>query len=97
MFNLSFGEALELAKQGAKIQRAGWNGKGMFVAYSPGFQNLPAEQFWGKAVKEWVSENGGTANILPYLILKTADNQVLIGWLASQSDMLSNDWGVLQS
>jgi hypothetical protein len=95
-FNLTFGEATELAKNGAKIARKGWNGKNMFVAYSPGFKNLPAENVWGDALKDWVAQNGGTCDVLPYLILKTADNKVLIGWLASQSDMLSSDWGVIE-
>lgn len=95
-FNLTFGEAIELAKSGAKIARKGWNGKNMFVAYSPGFKNLPAENVWGEALKDWVAQNGGTCDVLPYLILKTADNKVLIGWLASQTDMLSSDWGVIE-
>lgn len=95
-FNLTFGEATELAKNGAKIARKGWNGKNMFVAYSPGFKNLPSENVWGDALREWVEQNGGTCDIQPYLILKTAQDLVQIGWLATQSDMLSNDWGVIE-
>lgn len=38
--------------------------------------------------------NGGTTEGLPTICMKTADNKVLTGWLASQTDMLSEDWVV---
>ena len=43
---MNFGEAIELAKAGHRIQRAGWNGKDMWVTYSPGCEALPAGKFW---------------------------------------------------
>lgn len=92
MTNLTFGQALELAQQGHRISRAGWNGKGMWVAYSPGAVGLPADKFWSPANRAFAAANGGSADVLPCLTMKTADGKILMGWLASQSDMLALDW-----
>lgn len=93
---MTFGEALEKAKQGAKIQRSGWNGKGMFVSYSPGMKDLPALNFWGDAIREYVEQNGGKADIRPYLILKMADGTITLGWTPNTPDVISNDWEVIE-
>ncbi len=53
--NQNFGQAIEALKQGKRVARQGWNGKGMF----------------------------------------TTDKKILTGWLASQTDMLSEDWVIL--
>jgi len=93
---MTFGLAIEAAKMGKAIQREGWNGKGMFVAYSPGSNALPADRFWSPANKEYVENNGGTCDVLPCLTMKTADNKILMGWLASQTDMLAEDWQIVE-
>lgn len=93
--NLNFGTALEAAKQGKRIARAGWNGKGMWVAYGEGNKSLEADKFWNPHTKQFAIDNGGTAEVLPYLLFKTADDKILMGWLASQTDMLANDWTIL--
>jgi hypothetical protein len=92
---LSFGYAIEAAKVGHRIARAGWNGKDMWVSYSPGYQKLETENIWTPHIKKVSEENGGNVTILPYFNLKTADNKILCGWLASQSDMLADDWSIL--
>ncbi len=89
-----FGMALEAAKRGCRIHREGWNGKGMWVACSPGSQGLEADKFWSVAGREFAKASGGKAPVLPCLIMKTADGQILMGWLASQSDMLAEDWTI---
>lgn len=84
----NFSEALELVKKGCKIQRAGWNGKGMFVYYVPA-ASYPAGN----------NSNGTMKGVFPedmvpyeaYLAMKTADDKV-VPWLASQSDLLAGDW-----
>lgn len=93
--NLTFSQALEACKEGKRIAREGWNGKGMFVSYSPGFPKLKSDRIWGNSLAKWVEDNGDEIEVLPYLTLKTADGKLLLGWLASQSDMLSNDWCIL--
>jgi hypothetical protein len=92
---LSFGLAIEAVKKGAKVARAGWNGKGMFIAYSPGAKDLPADRFWNPHNKAFAEANGGTADVLPCITMKTADGKILMGWLASQTDMLADDWTLI--
>lgn len=93
---LTFGDAIRLLKQGKKLQRAGWNGKNMWIALSPGSSALPAENFWAGPNREFAEKNGGAADVLPNITMKTADNKILPGWLASQTDMLSEDWQVVE-
>ena len=82
---MNFGHALELIKRGEKVARKGWNGKGMFLFIAAG--------------KEFESENLGDK--LPEIIndvicMKTAQNTLCIGWLASQTDMLAEDWKIVE-
>lgn len=91
----TFGLALEHIKAGGRAARQGWNGKGMWIAYSPGSEALPADNFWSPSNKAYAEAEGGTAKVLPCITMKTADGAILMGWLASQTDMLAEDW-VLQ-
>ena len=93
--SLSFGQALRFAQKGHRVARKGWNGKGMWIAYSPGSPGLPWENFWSPANKRFAQEMGGKAEVLPCMTMKTADNKILMGWLASQTDMLAHDWEVV--
>jgi hypothetical protein len=89
---MSFGHALVALKEGHKVARQGWNGKGMWLALSPFTPNvLPADGFWSGPVRDYAIAQGGTAKVLPSITMKTATGEILIGWLASQSDMLAND------
>lgn len=96
--NLSFGAAIEAAKEGKRISRAGWNGKGMFV-----FQQVPAEinaeivpkmQSLPQAVKDEFARRGGNIRYKNQLAMVYPDNTVF-GWVASPSDVLENDWCIL--
>jgi hypothetical protein len=91
-----FGFALFALKQGHRVARFGWNGKGMWLAYSPGSKALPAEKFWAGPNRDYAAANGGTADVLPCITMKTATGEVLMGWLASQSDMLAEDWTIVE-
>ena len=83
-----FGEALEFLKQRHRVARAGWNGKGMYLVYfkpvSHGMELLSV----------YDCEEGTTLPLLPFILMKTADN-MYIPWLASQADMLAEDWVVV--
>lgn len=83
-------------KDGNRVARSGWNGKNMWICLGEGNKSLPAESFWNRHTRAFAMENGGEAEVLPYIIMKTADNKVLMGWLASQSDMLAEDWIVVR-
>lgn len=94
---LTFGQALESLKQGRKVARKGWNGKDMWISMTQGkILDLSKHDIWTPHVKDVAIANGGTVEILPYLSMKTVDNKIVIGWLASQTDMLSKDWFVVE-
>ena len=87
-----FGEALRVLKAGGKVRREGWNGRGMWVVMMPGYPNgVPANTHAAAALG--VSE-GATVRIKPYLAMRDVQGH-LVPWLASQTDMLSEDWLVV--
>lgn len=79
---MNFGEAIAVLKAGGLVRRAGWNGKGMHVYLEDGF-SFP--------VRAGVY-NGATRTYAPVLVLFTAHGVHQPGWLASQPDMLAEDW-----
>ena len=92
---MDFGDALRALKDGKRVCRYGWNGKGMWLALSPGNSALQADKFWAGRNREFAEASGGTATVLPCITMKTAAGQILMGWLASQTEMLAEDWRVL--
>ena len=83
-----FGLALCALKQGKKVCREGWNGKGMFLYYVPaGKWSAVADAIKGEFTEDMVPYGA-------YIAMKTAQNNV-IPWLASQTDMLADDWMIL--
>lgn len=68
---MNFGQAIEHLKNGGKVQRSGWNGKGMYL--------------------ELQRPDAGSKMTLPYIFMFTADKN-FVPWLASQTDILSEDW-----
>ena len=87
----TFGQAIESLKRGFKVSRKGWNGKGMFLWLKP-YAVIKSEWCKDPLLKELADANGGEIDALGTICMKTADNKILSGWLASQSDMLANDW-----
>ena len=87
-----FGWALRKLKQGKKVARIGWNGKGMFLFLLPAGE-IPKTAIHDPKLKE-VLENSGkdSFSALASIRMKTADDKILTGWLASQTDMLADDW-----
>lgn len=98
---MTFGLALEALKRGEKIARAGWNGKGMWLSLSGPLEGrvIPADAFWSKNNADFAHSDGGSAMVLPAITMKTTNAHgrvaILMGWLASQTDMLSNDWTIV--
>ncbi|EEM02211.1 MULTISPECIES: DUF2829 domain-containing protein [Bacillus] len=86
---MNFGQAIEAVKEGNKIARKGWNGKGMFVYYVPAASYPPATDIM-KEVFE-----GEYVPYREYLALKTAQNDVAT-WAPSTSDALAEDWEVVE-
>ena len=84
--NLSFSEALILIKKGKKVARAGWNGKQMFVFLVPGSQFKVS-----RAPLLGIYPEGTEINYCPHIDMRTADGKI-VPWLASQTDVLAEDW-----
>jgi len=91
---ISFGDAIEAAKQGKKIARKGWNGSNMFAVYSQGKKSLPAKDFFSPNLQEYAEKIGGFMDVRPSLMLKTAQDDVAY-WSPSTSDTLADDWFVV--
>ncbi len=83
-----FSEALILLKDAKAVARAGWNGKGMFIYLVPA-NAYPAQTGVAKA-------HFGSDALVPYgayIAMKTAQHNV-VPWLASQTDILADDWEI---
>ena len=102
----TFGQALESLKRGHLVARKGWNGKGMFIFMRPE-DSLPTNMIVNQvkslpeSFKKWIANNYGDSEIdkikfTAYLCMKAADDTVVNGWLASQTDMLANDWVIVE-
>ena len=82
-----FGMALDALKQGFKVCRRGWNGKGMYLFRIGNSMS---------AGDGWTYTNGKNDNLplAPFVAMKTATNEV-VPWLASQTDILAEDWEIV--
>lgn len=88
MSKMNFGEALAVLKNGGMVSREGWNGKGMFLFLVPGSTfavNRPP--LLG------IYPEGTAINYQPHIDMRTAQGTI-VPWLASQSDILAEDWMV---
>lgn len=93
---MNFGEAIEAAKGGQKVAREGWNGKDMWIVLMPPLKLPPFNsQELGAKVNDRTAKHIGPDTPLdsqPYFAMWTATKQWQPGWLASQADMLAEDW-----
>lgn len=92
-----FDRAINLIKNGMKVRREGWNGKGMWVALTPGSEFPKDLAKDGHAAKHRADEPGvDQIKLLPHIDMRAADGSMVIGWLASQTDLLANDWCIVE-
>lgn len=91
---MAFGDAISALKEGKKISRIGWNGKGMYLWLLPP-STIKSEWCKDEHLKKLAEANGGEIECLGSIRMLTADKKVLTGWLASQTDILAEDWIVL--
>lgn len=80
---LTFGDAVQMLKAGKRVARAGWNGKGMW---------LELYDSEGQVLDSLTGESFPEAN---WIAMKTADGK-FVPWLASQTDVLEEDWVVVE-
>ena len=83
---MNFGEALNAVKNGKKAKRSGWNGKDQFIELAT---NVSFVRPNGEVVNVNHTDMGNKA------IAFHGTSGIQLGWLASQSDMLSEDWEVI--
>jgi hypothetical protein len=98
---MDFGEAIKALKSGKRVSREGWNGKGMFLYYVPAnaypAQTEVAKEYWGKIPGVKTHDSGvPLVPYVAYIAMKTAQENV-VPWLASQTDVLSDDWGIVEA
>lgn len=79
---LTFGLAIEALKAGKRVARGGWNGKGMWL-------HLVRSEHW-----RFTDGEQDNFPLLPFIAMKTADDKT-VPWLASQTDMLAEDWTII--
>ena len=89
---MNFGQAIEALKLGKKVCRSGWNGKGMFIYLQEGSE-VNGALMRNEAIKAYYGDN--TVKINPHIDMKAADDTLVIGWLARQTDMLAEDWEIV--
>jgi hypothetical protein len=86
---MDFSDALIVCKAGSKIARAGWNGKNMYVVHQKGYPDGIAIN--GNTADATGLPEGTVCKFLPYLMFFTATGE-FVPWLASQTDILADDW-----
>lgn len=91
---MSFGHAIVALKAGHRVCRAGWNGKNMWLVLVPGSNGLTVDE--GRPLAKAGLDVGTTFNYLPHIDMWTAQGD-LVPWLSSQTDMLADDWQIVEA
>ena len=81
--NMHFGAALRALKNGFRVARIGWNGKGMWIIFMHGGTGLAK------------FNDGPDLDLEPCFGIMTAQGKLQPGWHPSQPDMLAEDWYIL--
>lgn len=88
---MDFGEALKHVKEGKRITRKGWNGKGLFVVYQKGYpEGIECNK---QTAEAWGLQEGELFKCEPYLQINTTDGSHAM-WVPSIRDVLAEDWEV---
>ncbi len=83
---MDFGKAIEAMRMGKKVARKGWNGKNQYIQLATG---ISYKSMSGKIVNCEHEAIGNKA------IVFVGTSGVQMGWLASQADMLADDWMIV--
>lgn len=85
---MTIGNAIDAIKQGKKATRTGWNGKGQFIFLAKNITYFPLADISNDPLK--CHETMGDS-----AIVFCGTSGIQVGWLASQSDILSEDWVII--
>lgn len=88
-----FGTALTILKRGGCVARKGWNGRGMFLTLQQGSEVMGTDMR-NVGARSYFSNS--KVKICPHIDMKAADETYVVGWLASQTDMLAEDWTIVK-
>lgn len=99
MSNLTFEEILPVLKSGSKVSREAWGSDSIFIVLMPALHLSPysSQGTYGKVndrTAKWIGEDT-PLNCKPYIAMATKDHGWQPGWLASQEDLLANDWKIV--
>lgn len=96
---MDFGQALKYLKEGHKVGRIGWRGRGTFIYLVRGTK-VPIENLRNEAAEHLKANDvrnvGRKVLINSHIDMKSSDGSIIVGWVASQADMLSEDWEVIK-
>lgn len=84
---MDFGSAIKLLKEGKRVQRNGWNGKNQYIELATNISYKNADDEIINAEHESIGNKA---------IAFVGTSGVQLGWLASQADMLANDWKIVE-
>lgn len=88
----TFGVAIECLKQGLRVSRKGWNGKGLYVVYQKGYPDgIPCNK---QTAEAWGIKEGSLFRCDPYLQINTVDGSHAM-WSPSIRDCLAEDWYII--
>ena len=80
---MDFGKAIQLLKEGKRVARQGWNGKNQYIELATNISYINANKETINAEHESIGNKA---------IAFVGTSGVQLGWLASQADMLAEDW-----
>ena len=89
---MDFGKAIEALKRGETVARRGWNGKGMFLTLQKS-STVDGNSMRNEGAKKYYADV--QCIIASHIDMKAADGTYVVGWLASQTDMLAEDWEIV--
>ena len=94
---MNFGQAIDALKTGKCVMRAGWNGKGMFIYLNKGSAPFLKGLRCINGVNCFLFDSAPDDTVIrmPNINTRAADGSTVTGWLASQTDMLAEDWEFL--
>ena len=85
--NMDFGQAIQRLKNGMRVQREGWNGKNQYIELAT---NISYKNVKNEVINAEHEAIGNKA------IAFIGISGVQLGWLASQADMLAEDWRIVE-
>lgn len=85
---MSFGLAIEAMKKGKKVARRGWNGKNQHIELATRISYMTADGVFVNVEHEAIGNKA---------IAFCGTSGVQMGWLASQADMLADDWEIVEA